>query len=59
MATTSRRLVSLSEAADILAVCPKTVRSYVSEGHLEAVRLGTKTLRITPQGPRCAPLSGH
>lgn len=46
MATTSRRLVSLMEAAEILAVCPKTVRRYVSEGHLEAVRLGSKTLRI-------------
>ncbi|HET7385087.1 MAG TPA: helix-turn-helix domain-containing protein [Nocardioidaceae bacterium] len=41
-----RRLVSLPEAADILAVSPKTVRRYVAAGDLDAVRLGRRTIRI-------------
>jgi excisionase family DNA binding protein len=45
-ATTTRRPVSLTEAADILAVSTKTVRRYIADGHLDAVRLGRKTLRI-------------
>jgi excisionase family DNA binding protein len=45
-ATTARRLVSLTDAADILAVSTKTVRRYIADGHLDAVRLGRKTLRI-------------
>lgn len=47
MATTiTRRLVSLAEAADSLAVSARTVRRYIADGQLEAVRLGRKTLRI-------------
>lgn len=47
MATTiTRRLVSLAEAADALAVSTRTARRYIAEGYLEAVRLGRKTLRI-------------
>lgn len=45
-ATISRRLVSLADAADALAVSTRTVRRYIAEGHLDAVRLGHKTLRI-------------
>lgn len=45
-ATITRKLVSLTDAADILAVSTKTVRRYIANGHLEAVRLGRKTLRI-------------
>lgn len=44
--TTTRRLVSLTDAADILSVSTKTVRRYIADGHLDAVRLGRKTLRI-------------
>ena len=45
-ATITRKLVSLTDAAAILAVSTKTVRRYIADGHLEAVRLGRKTLRI-------------
>ena len=45
-ATISRRLVSLADAADALAVSTRTVRRYIADGQLEAVRLGRKTLRI-------------
>lgn len=47
MATTiTRRLVSLADAAEALAVSTRTVRRYIADGQLEAVRLGRKTLRI-------------
>lgn len=45
-ATIPRRLVSLPEAAAILAVSPKTVRRYIAAGDLDAVRLGRRTIRI-------------
>jgi excisionase family DNA binding protein len=45
-ATITRRLVSLNDAADALAVSTRTVRRYIADGHLDAVRLGRKTLRI-------------
>lgn len=41
-----RRLVTLADAADALAVSTRTVRRYIADGQLEAVRLGRKTLRI-------------
>lgn len=45
-ATITRRLVSLNDAADALAVSTRTVRHYIADGQLDAVRLGRKTLRI-------------
>lgn len=45
-AATPRRLISLAEAADALAVSTKTVRRYIAAGDLEAVRLGRRTIRI-------------
>lgn len=44
--TIPRRLVSLADTADALAVSTRTVRRYIADGHLEAVRLGRRTLRI-------------
>jgi len=46
MAIPARRLVTLTEAADLLAVSVKTVRRYIAAGDLDAVRLGRKTIRI-------------
>ena len=43
-ATITRRLVTLADAA--LAVSTRTVRRYIPEGQLEAVRLDHETLRI-------------
>ncbi len=43
---TSRRLVSIIEAAEILGVSAKTVRRAIAAGDLEAVRLGRRTIRI-------------
>lgn len=45
-ATITRQLVSITETAEALAVSTRTVRRYIAEGRLEAVRLGRKTLRI-------------
>ena len=41
-----RRLISLPEAAEILAVSAKTVRRYIAAGELDAVRLGRRTIRV-------------
>ncbi len=42
----SRQLVSLVDAAEILAVSTKTVRRYIAAGELDAVRLGRRTIRV-------------
>jgi excisionase family DNA binding protein len=46
IATSPRRLISLVEAADALAVSTKTVRRYIAAGELDAVRLGRRTIRV-------------
>ncbi|MGG5258812.1 helix-turn-helix domain-containing protein [Phycicoccus avicenniae] len=46
MATIHHQLVSLADAADALAVSTRTVRRYIADGQLDAVRLGHRTLRI-------------
>ncbi len=46
IATTPRRLISLAEAAEALAVSTKTVRRYIAAGDLDAVRLGRRTIRV-------------
>ena len=46
MAPKPRQLVTLCEAAEILAVSVKTVRRYIAAGELDAVRLGRRTIRI-------------
>jgi excisionase family DNA binding protein len=46
MAPKARQLVTLCEAAEILAVSVKTVRRYIAVGDLDAVRLGRRTIRV-------------
>lgn len=46
MAPKPRQLVTLCEAAEILAVSVKTVRRYIAAGDLDAVRLGRRTIRV-------------
>ncbi|GAB3015450.1 hypothetical protein GCM10011376_05980 [Nocardioides flavus (ex Wang et al. 2016)] len=46
MATKPRQLVTIREAAAILAVSTKTVRRYIAAGDLDAVRLGRRTIRV-------------
>ena len=46
VATITGRFVSIGDAADALAVSTRTVRRYIADGQLHAVRLGRKTLRI-------------
>jgi excisionase family DNA binding protein len=46
MSPKPRQLVTLCEAAEILAVSVKTVRRYIAAGDLDAVRLGRRTIRI-------------
>jgi excisionase family DNA binding protein len=46
LAAAPRRLISLAEAADALAVSTKTVRRYIAAGELDAVRLGRRTIRV-------------
>lgn len=41
-ATVTRRLVSLADTADALAVSSLTVRRYIVDGQLEAARLGRR-----------------
>lgn len=43
---TERKLLTLAEAADTLAVSQRTARRYIAEGHLDAVRLGRRTIRV-------------
>jgi excisionase family DNA binding protein len=44
--STTRRLISIAEAAEILGVSTKTVRRFIASGDLEAVRLARRTIRI-------------
>jgi len=46
LVATPRRLISLAEAADALAVSTKTIRRYIAAGELDAVRLGRRTIRV-------------
>ena len=46
MTNQEHTLLSLSEAAEKLAVSTQTVRRYIAAGHLEAVRLGRRTIRV-------------
>lgn len=40
------RYVSIPEAAEALSVSEKTIRRRISDGTIEARRIGTRTIRI-------------
>jgi excisionase family DNA binding protein len=42
-------LLDVTQAAQMLKVSTLTVRREIREGHLEAVRVGQKLLRIRPE----------
>lgn len=39
-------LIGLQEAADRCGVCYRTIRRYIAAGHLNAVRVGPRLLKI-------------
>ncbi len=39
-----KRLYSVEDAAEVLSISKWTVRKYISEGKLSAVRIGTRVL---------------
>jgi excisionase family DNA binding protein len=43
---TSRQLISLSDAADQLGVCTRTVRRHIAAGRLRGYRVGTQIIRV-------------
>ena len=53
--------LTAEEAGDILAISPSQVRRLVGDGSLEAIRLGSRSIRIRPSaldvigGPRVTP----
>jgi excisionase family DNA binding protein len=44
--TTSRPRVSVTEAAASQGVSPKTIRNWITTGHLTGYRVGPKLIRI-------------
>jgi excisionase family DNA binding protein len=38
--------LSIQETADYLGICTKTVRRYIAEGRLKAVRIGPRLIRV-------------
>ncbi|WP_085108585.1 helix-turn-helix domain-containing protein [Mycolicibacillus trivialis] len=39
-------MLSIRQIADQYGVCEKTVRRWISSGHIEAVRLGPRLIRV-------------
>jgi excisionase family DNA binding protein len=48
MVTRERPYYSIAEAARVLNVSRSTVWRWIAAGRLKAIRLGPKTIRITP-----------
>jgi excisionase family DNA binding protein len=40
------KLVTLAQAAEALGVTTKTLRTYIAEGRLPAVRIGNQLIRV-------------
>lgn len=41
-----KQMVSPKHAAEMLDVCPRTIRRYIKAGRLPATRITSKTIRI-------------
>ncbi|MGV0636270.1 helix-turn-helix domain-containing protein [Mycolicibacillus trivialis] len=39
-------MTSIRQVAEQLGVCEKTVRRWIAAGHIEAVRLGPRLIRV-------------
>lgn len=39
-------LIGMREAADRCDVCYRTIRRWIADGHLNAVRVGPRTLKV-------------
>lgn len=39
-------MISIAETAEMLGICTKTVRRYIADGRLKAVRLGPRLIRV-------------
>lgn len=46
MATSARKLVRLSEAAEVAGVHRLTLRRWIAEGRLTAVRVGPRLIKV-------------
>lgn len=44
--TRQPELISLQEAADRCGVCRRTIRRYITQGRISAVRVGPKLLKV-------------
>ena len=44
----AQKMLTLEEVADLLQIRPREVRRLCSQGELEFVRLGSRTLRFKP-----------
>ena len=58
----TQRLLSISQAAELLGVCPDTIRRLADRGKLKLVRVARRVLvpaeeidRIAQQGESCGP----
>lgn len=41
--------MTIRQVADLLQVHPQTVQRWISEGRLDAYRVGDRILRVTPE----------
>ena len=41
-------LIGLSEVVDRCGVCYRTIRRYIAQGRLDAVRVGPRLLKVKP-----------
>lgn len=47
---TTRRLIGINEAAELVGVNEKSIRRYIADGDLPGFRLGKRLLRVREEG---------